>query len=81
YITSVERIGIEKGIQQGMQQGMQQGEEKILTRQIQKRFGQLPRWAKEKIAQASEDQLEHWADSILDATTLEKVFETGSREK
>ena len=25
YITSVERIGIQKGIEQGMQQGMQQG--------------------------------------------------------
>ncbi|WDN87059.1 hypothetical protein BuS5_00027 [Desulfosarcina sp. BuS5] len=25
YVTSVEKIGIEKGIQQGLQQGMQQG--------------------------------------------------------
>ncbi len=39
YITSVERIGIEKGRQQGMQQGMQQGEAALLERQLTRRFG------------------------------------------
>jgi len=68
-------------IKAATEKGMQQGEKKILIRLIQKRFGQLPGWAKEKIAQASEEQLEHWADNILDATTLEEVFETGPGEK
>ncbi len=43
YITSVERIGIEKGMQQGMRQGMQQGmrqsESALLERQLTRRFG------------------------------------------
>jgi hypothetical protein len=39
YITSVERIGIEKGMQQGMQQGMRQGESALLERQLTRRFG------------------------------------------
>ncbi len=39
YVTSVERIGIEKGIQQGIQQGMQRGESLLLLRQLVRRFG------------------------------------------
>jgi predicted transposase YdaD len=66
--------GVQQGMQQGVQQGMQQGESKILIRQIQKRFGSLPTWAKEKIEQATEAQIEHWAENILDAPTLEDVF-------
>ena len=39
YITSVERIGMEKGIQQGIQQGKQLGAVDMLLRQIERRFG------------------------------------------
>jgi hypothetical protein len=53
---------------------MQQGEGRILIRQIQRRFDQIPLWVQEKITQATEEQLEHWADNILDAATLEDVF-------
>ena len=66
--------GIQEGIQQGLQAGMQQGEGRILTRQIQKRFGRIPLWAKEQIAQATKEQLEHWAENILEAAQLEDVF-------
>lgn len=37
YITSVERIGIEKGIQQGMQQGIQEAKN-MLTELLSLRF-------------------------------------------
>ncbi len=56
YITSVERIGEAKGrligIQIGRQEGEQKGEVKMLTRQLQRRFGTLPPWASQKIAEA-----------------------------
>ncbi|MBF0140192.1 MAG: hypothetical protein HQL74_07925 [Magnetococcales bacterium] len=56
YITSVERIGEEKGrllgIQIGEQRGIQIGEQKgeaaILTRLLQRRFGAVPDWVREK---------------------------------
>jgi hypothetical protein len=41
---------------------------------IQKRFGDLPEWAEEKITQATIEQLEIWGDNILEANTLDEVF-------
>ncbi|MBF0421095.1 MAG: DUF4351 domain-containing protein [Magnetococcales bacterium] len=78
YITSVERIGIEKGrligIQIGEQIGEQKGEAKILTRQLQRRFGSIPDWAKEKIAGAEPPSLEEWSLRFVDAQSLDDVF-------
>ena len=86
YVTSVERIGIEKGIEKGMEIGMEKGmlkgelkgvlkgEQKILRRQLERRFQTLPDWAIERIAKASEAELEQWLDNILDATSIDVVF-------
>src|SRR6266702_1824267 len=72
YITSIERMGIEKGIQQGFQQG----EAFVLTRLLTRRFGPLPDWATERLAQASREELEQWAERVLEAQRLEDVFAT-----
>ena len=42
YITSVERIGEERGILIGERSGEKKGEAKILARLLQRRFGDLP---------------------------------------
>jgi len=46
YVTSVERIGIEKGLQQGLQQGLQKGQIKkavdMIIDTIEIRFGSVP---------------------------------------
>ena len=52
----------------------QKGEAKMLTRQLQRRFGDLPPWARQKIADANLSSLEEWSLRILDATTLESVL-------
>ncbi|MEO5332948.1 MAG: Rpn family recombination-promoting nuclease/putative transposase [Magnetococcus sp. YQC-5] len=59
---------------QGRQDGIQIGEAKVLTRQLQRRFGHLPAWANEKIAKAELPVLEEWTLRILDAPTLDGVF-------
>jgi flagellar biosynthesis/type III secretory pathway protein FliH len=74
YITSVERIGIEKGMQQGMQQGMRQGESALLERQLTRRFGPPSAETRARLQAATVEQLEQWAENILDATTLEEGF-------
>ena len=78
YVTSIERIGIEKGIEKGMEIGMEKGmlkgEQKTLRRQLERRFQTLPDWAIERIAHASEAELEQWLDNILDATSIDVVF-------
>ena len=72
YITSIERMGIEKGIQQGFQQG----EAFVLTRLLTRRFGVLPGWATERLAQASRVEMEQWTERVLEAQRLEDVFAT-----
>ena len=78
YITSVERIGIAKGMATGMAKGVEkgrvEGQSRLLRRQLERRFGVLPSWATEQLANASEEQLEAWGEAILTAPTLEAVF-------
>jgi hypothetical protein len=66
YITSVERIGMEKGVVIGASG--------LMRRLLEHRFGVLPGWALEQLSSASEQELEVWADAILTAPTLEAVF-------
>lgn len=68
YITSVERIGINKGIQQG--------EANVLVRLIAKRFGPQGDDLQTRLKTATLEQLEQWAENILDAETLEDVFKS-----
>ncbi|MDD5463497.1 MAG: hypothetical protein PHG00_18125 [Methylococcales bacterium] len=67
YITSVERIGIAKG--------RLEGESKLLRKQLERRFGILPAWASDKLNNATEQDLESWAEAILIAPTLDAVFD------
>ena len=70
YITSIERMGIEQGIQQGIQQG----EVIMLQRQLVRRFGSLPAWAEQRLVQATRQELESWAERVLEAQQLEDIF-------
>jgi hypothetical protein len=66
--------GLQKGLQKGRQEGRQEGEILVLKKQLRRRFGELPFWVEDKLAKASADELEFWAEAILDAKTLEEVF-------
>lgn len=70
YISSFERKAMEKGVEQGFEQGSLN----ILLKQLSHRFGELPPSVLEKLHTANPGQLEHWAENILDAETLEDVF-------
>ncbi len=54
--------------------GMRKGEATMLKRLLTRRFDGLPGWVEERLAQASREQLESWADRVLDAKRLEDVF-------
>lgn len=103
YITTAERIGMEKGfeqgilkgiqegmqkgIQEGMQEGMQKGREEgiyqgtlageklILTKQLNRRFNPVAPNYLSKIKHADEDTLLLWSEKILDAKTVEEIFD------
>ena len=58
--------------QQGMQQGKLEGEAAILERLLTKRFGTLPEATRTHLTGATLEQLDLWADRILEALTALK---------
>lgn len=66
YVTSIERLIIEKG--------KLEGEAIALQRLLSKRFGQLPVDVLARIANATPDQIESWLDAVLDAPRLDAIF-------
>jgi len=74
YVTSAERFGIEKGLLQGRQEGRQEGEATLLQSLLARRFGTLPDAVRARLAGATVEQLESWALKILDAKSLDEVF-------
>jgi hypothetical protein len=79
YVTSIERLATERGLQKGMQQGIEQGMQKealaILERLLSKRFGPLSPEIHTRLKSATLEQLNHWADRILDVPTLAALFD------
>ena len=67
--------GMQQGVEQGMQQGRIEGERAVLERLLQRRFGFLSSDTTERLRRASTAELETWADKVLDARTLDDVFD------
>jgi hypothetical protein len=65
----------EEGIETGIEQGQLSAERKTLQRQISKRFGEITTYFQKRIETAEPSQLERWLDNILDAETIEQVFQ------
>jgi hypothetical protein len=63
-----------KGLEEGELKGKLEGELKILRRQIEKRFGPIPKWAAERLAARSAAQLEELGDRILEVTSIEDLL-------
>ena len=66
--------GIQKGRQEGIEAGIQKGELNMLIRQLTRRFGSLDAATLQRLQHADSDDLERWADNILDAKSLGEVF-------
>jgi hypothetical protein len=71
------QLGRQEGKLEGKLEGKQEGELAVLTRQLSRRFGALDAATIERLRRATPAELEHWADNILDAQTLEEVFGQG----
>jgi hypothetical protein len=64
----------EQAVQKGRREGRQDGEAALLLRQLERRFGVLPGWARDRIAAADTAALEEWGLRILDGGRLEDVL-------
>ncbi|MBF0297055.1 MAG: DUF4351 domain-containing protein [Magnetococcales bacterium] len=86
YITSVERIGMEKGqligIQIGEQKGRQEGRQEeaasMLLKLMRRKFGQTPEWVTEKVLSAQLERIELWGENVLFANSVDEVFASGA---
>jgi len=63
-----------KGELKGKLQGKLEGELKILRRQIEKRFGAIPKWAEERLAAQSAAELEELSVRIFDVPSIEDLL-------
>ncbi|EWY40399.1 hypothetical protein N825_36975 [Skermanella stibiiresistens SB22] len=66
--------GIKIGQAQGKVQGKAEGKAEILLRQFRRRFRTVPEAVSEKVLHAHDDDLNMWAENILDASSLDMVF-------
>ncbi|QFY88725.1 Rpn family recombination-promoting nuclease/putative transposase [Magnetovirga frankeli] len=73
--SSALRAATERGLQQGMQQGKREEATAILARLLTKRFGPLSEETRVRLSEATLDQLDLWADRILDAPSVTAVFD------
>ncbi|MDA3948624.1 MAG: hypothetical protein PF508_05295 [Spirochaeta sp.] len=86
YVTSWERIGIEKGLERGREQGLEQGREQgmqlgelrekhaVLKRQFDRKFGLLPEDAELIDATDAPERLDAALDAIIDASERDEVL-------
>ncbi|AHK80078.1 hypothetical protein M911_14015 [Ectothiorhodospira haloalkaliphila] len=78
YVNTIERVEREKALQQGLERGLErgrhQGVEGTLRKQLALKFGELPDWADERLAAATDAQLDDWVLRIMEADSLESLL-------
>ena len=67
-------IGRREGRQEGREEGRAEGERAVVLRQMQRRFGAIPDWAKQKIDAMSLADLQDAELRLLDAPDLEDLL-------
>jgi flagellar biosynthesis/type III secretory pathway protein FliH len=68
------QLGMQQGKAEGKVEGVQLGEALALQKLLSKRFGAMPSEILEKIASASQEQIEAWFDQAIDAKSVVDVF-------
>jgi hypothetical protein len=63
-------------LRQGHREGLREGATHIVQRQLQRRFGDLPDWVTSRLQDASSEQLDQWAERLLEVDSLEGLFES-----
>jgi hypothetical protein len=74
YIDLMENKVLGPAFKRGLEKGELEGELKILRRQIEKRFGPMPKWAAEHLAARSAAELEELSDRILEVTNIKDLL-------
>ena len=67
--------GMRQGIREGRVEGIRKGRADVLEQLLLRRFGRLPPAVANRLHQAPAADLEAWAENVLDARTLDDVFD------
>jgi predicted transposase/invertase (TIGR01784 family) len=67
--------GEARGLAKGRVEGRVEGLREMLARLLAKRFGELPPWAADRVAQAQAEQLEIYLEAVLTASSLETALQ------
>src|SRR5262249_37709885 len=75
-IMDHETIGprIREGIAIGRREALED-ERRLVTRQLEKRFGGIPGWAASRIANLTQSEIETVGLRLLDASSLNEIFD------
>ena len=73
------RQGRDEGMRAGRDEGMREGRVEVLEQLLTRRFGPLSPAVADRLHRGSAADLAAWAGSLLDARTLDDVFDAGSR--
>ncbi|MYF92501.1 MAG: DUF4351 domain-containing protein [Gemmatimonadetes bacterium] len=66
--------GMQLGDIAGHHRGRMEGERKLLERQLRRKFGTLSSVVDARLSKASATDLEAWGDNVLDADSIDEVF-------
>ena len=69
------RKGRKEGRKEGRSEGLREGKAQFLLRLLRKRFGRLPQWVRPCVQQASQEQLEAWAERVLDVQSIDALID------
>lgn len=72
--------GLEQGLEQGLERGRQQEGVTLITRLLERKFGELPSGLRSPLAHLTLTQLELLADALLDFSSLDEVTDWLNRE-
>ncbi len=61
-------------IRRGLEQGRVEGEQTVVMRMIEKRFGSIPSWVRQRLQAMSAPEVEETALRLLDVASLNELF-------
>ena len=70
--------GLKEGRSEGLREGLREGQARFLLHVLRKRFGELPDWVQPCVLQASQEQIEAWAERVLDVRSLDALINDAS---
>ncbi|CUI09052.1 Rpn family recombination-promoting nuclease/putative transposase [Massilia antarctica] len=78
WAEQLKEIGFQEGSAEGTAKGQVMALRGVLGSLLRNRFGELPAPATQRIAQATQAELERWIERILNAPSLQAVFDDGT---